>query len=450
MFDGKVAPGPILTSRALPAAQLEVWGGIECSVVRVRDMLRDQFRETGHHDRIADLEEVRALGVRTLRYPVSWERVAPDQPEECGWAWHEERLAEMRRIGIKPIVGFVHHGSGPAYTCLSDPRFPEKLADYAGRVARRFPWVEDWTPVNEPLTTARFSGLYGHWHPHRSDEASFIFMVALQCRAVLLAMRAIREVNPAARLVQTEDLGRTFATPELQYQADYENERRWLSLDLLAGRINPAHGWWGRCLASGVPQAWLEDFLAGDLAPMVFGLNYYITSERFLDQRLPFYPGHTHGGNGRHAYADTEAARVPMPAGLTGWLPRLRDAWHRYPEVPLAVTEVHLGCQEREEQVRWLNECWQAAETLRAEGADLRAVTPWALFGAVDWCSLLTQRRGRYEAGAFDTSGGSPRRTLLAEGVQALATRGTIEHRALRTPGWWRRDTRFHSALRTM
>ena len=62
-----------------------------------------------------------------------------------------------------------------------------------------------------------------------------------QVRGVRLAMRAIREVNPAARLVQTEDLGRAFSTPRLAYQAAHENQRRWLSLDLLLGRVDRQH-----------------------------------------------------------------------------------------------------------------------------------------------------------------------------------------------------------------
>ena len=54
---------------------------------------------------------------------------------------------------------------GPAYTSLADPEFPEKLAEYAGAVAKRYPWIGHYTPVNEPLTTARFSGWYGLWYP---------------------------------------------------------------------------------------------------------------------------------------------------------------------------------------------------------------------------------------------------------------------------------------------
>jgi dTDP-4-dehydrorhamnose reductase len=160
----------------------------------------------------------------------------------------------------------------------------------------------------------------------------------------------------------------------------------------------------------------------------------------------------THGGNGRHRYADTEAVRVPLPQGQTGWLPRLREAAERYPGTPLAVTEAHIGCTV-EEQVRWLAECWRAVAALRAEGGDIRAVTVWALFGAVDWCSLLTRRNGRYEAGAFDCGAGAggaaaPRPTLLAEAAAAFARQGSLEHPILDSPGWWAREDRLHPGLR--
>ena len=63
--------------------------------------------------------------------------------------------------------------SGPRSTSLVDPAFAEGLAAFARAVAERYPWVEDFTPVNEPLTTARFSGLYGHWYPHGRDDLTF-------------------------------------------------------------------------------------------------------------------------------------------------------------------------------------------------------------------------------------------------------------------------------------
>src|SRR5690606_310483 len=139
----------------------------------------------------------------------------------------------------EPIVGLVHHGSGPPGTSLVEDGFATGLAAHAAQVARRYPWASAYTPVNEPLTTARFSGLYGIWYPHGRDAALFARALVNECRATVLAMRAIREVNPAAKLVQTEDLGRIYSTPSLAYQADMENERRWVTWDLLCGRIDP-------------------------------------------------------------------------------------------------------------------------------------------------------------------------------------------------------------------
>lgn len=428
------------------ASGLELWGGIECTVVRVGDTWRDQLRECGHHARPGDLDAVAELGFRRLRYPVLWEHVAPDRPGECDWRWHDERLRRLRDLGMAPIVGLVHHGGGPRYTDLLDPGFPELLAEQAGRTARRYPWVRSWTPVNEPLTTARFSGLYGHWFPHRRDEASFLRMLVNECRAALLSMRAIRRAVPDAELVQTEDLGKTFSTAPLADQAAYENERRWLGLDLLCGRVDRAHPWWPRLCAAGVAERELDELLAGDLGPMVVGANHYVTSERFLDHRLALYPRHLHGGNGRGGYADVEAVRVPLqPHEATGWEPRLREVWERYGPLPLAVTEAHIGGCPEHEQVRWLLEAWQAAAALRAEGADIRAVTIWSLLGAVDWNSLLTRQTGHYESGAFDMRhpSGRPRPTLMAEAAKALAEHGAFDHPLSHQPGWWRRGDRF-------
>ena len=65
-------------------------------------------------------------------------------------------------------------------------------ATFAEAVARRYPWVLDFTPVNEPLTTARFGALYGHWYPHARDARSFARALMVQTWATVKAMRAIR------------------------------------------------------------------------------------------------------------------------------------------------------------------------------------------------------------------------------------------------------------------
>src|SRR5919202_3396826 len=113
---------------------IELWGGFEPTVNRVGDQYFDQFEASGHDRRIEDLDLAAGLGCRALRYPVLWERTHD-------FAWADERLARIRELGMRPIVGLVHHGSGPRNTDLLDDAFGPALAAYAERVAERYPWV---------------------------------------------------------------------------------------------------------------------------------------------------------------------------------------------------------------------------------------------------------------------------------------------------------------------
>ncbi len=420
-------------------AKLEIWGGIECTVNRVGDRFFDQIRRNGHEDRREDLDRFAALGVRTLRYPVLWERVAPEGLAKADWSWCDARLSRLRELGIRPIVGLVHHGSGPKHTSLVDSMFPEGLAAFARAVAERYPWVDAYTPVNEPLTTARFSGLYGIWYPHGRDDGCFLRALLGELRATVLAMRAVREVNPAALLVQTEDFGLTTSTPTLAYQAAYENERRMIAIDLLTGRIGRGHPLYEWLLGRGVKEEELALFRRETCPPDIIGVNYYVTSDRFLDERFEGYPACHHGGNGRHAYADVESVRV-AGQGICGHLGLLRTLWSRY-HIPLAITEAHLG-GPREEQMRWFVAAYRAAEQARAEGMDVRAVTAWALLGSFDWNVLVTREGNHYEPGAFDVRGPTPRPTALASLVRDFSRGQEPKHPALAVPGWWDRPER--------
>lgn len=427
-----------MSAEAEDPLEFGLWGGIECTVNRVRDAYFDQVERTGHEGRGEDLGRIAALGVRALRYPVLWERTVKGGRLDFGWA--DERLGELRGLGVRPIVGLVHHGSGPPGTSLLDDGFAEGLAAFAGAVAARYPWVTHFTPVNEPLTTARFSALYGHWYPHARSGPAFVRALLVQCRATVLAMRAVRKVTPCARLVQTEDFGRTYSTPPLAYQAEHENHRRLLGLDLLCGRVDFRHPLHRYLLSAGATEQDLAFFRQAPCPPDVIGVNYYVTSDRFLDERLDRYPAWTHGGNGRHRYADVEAVRVRQE-GLTGHLPLLLGLFERY-RLPLAITEAHLGGPP-DEQVRWLLEAWHAARAARVLGVRIQAVTAWSLLGAFDWDCLVVSPSGRYESGAFDVRSSPPRPTALAWALRALAGGGAYHPPAAAVPGWWRRPERL-------
>ena len=423
-----------------PATPLELWGGLECTVNRVQDRYFSQLERNGHSGRACDIARFAKLGIRAIRYPILWERTAPDGLERADWRWPDERLAALRDAGITPIAGLVHHGSGPRHTSLVDPGFPQALAEYAGAVAARYPWLELYTPVNEICTTARFSGLAGVWYPHGGDEATFIRALLTQCRATVLSMRAIRAVNPDAKLVQTDDLSKTYGTPEMEEITGFFNERRWLAWDLLCGMVDERHKLWRYLLDAGAGEEELLWFRANPCPPDVVGVNYYITSERWLDHRPERYPqSHRHVFRGM-PHADVEAPRA-LATPTPGIAPLLMETWERY-GLPIAITEAHIDAN-REDQLRWLLEIWNAALKARQQGADVRAVTVWALLGSFDWNCLVTECRGYYEPGPFDVRSSTPRPTALATLMRELASRRALSHPVLQGEGWWRRPGRF-------
>ena len=417
----------------------EVWGGVECTINRVGNTYFDQYTRGGHRVTMeADLERIASLGVRALRVGLQWEHFEATR----SWADSDRMLRKVCELGMRPIAGLLHHGSGPADTNLLDKAFPERLATYALAVAQRYPWLMDYTPVNEPQTTSRFSCLYGHWYPHHRSVESYSRALVNEIKGIVLAMRAIRTVQPKARLIHTEDGGATYATEELEaFRAEREH-RRWLGTDLLCGRVDLAHPMFEFLTRHGIPAEEVLWFRENVCPPDVLGLNYYVTSDRFLDHRTELYPENLPGGDtGSEPLVDIEAVRV-RSGDVMGVESMLMQAWNRY-GLPVAITEAHLGGAQ-EDQVRWLAEVWRGARAARTAGADVQAVTVWALLGLWNWCNLCTRDVGLYEPGVFDTPAGELRATPLVEVVEQMA-RG--EEPKLAVPeeeeGWWRRPDRF-------
>jgi dTDP-4-dehydrorhamnose reductase len=418
---------------------MELWGGHECTVNRVGDRWFDQTPRSGHEHRLEDLALFADLGIRRLRYPALWERISPDHPERRDFGWTDERLPEIRRLGMQPILTLCHHGSGPHYTSLLEESFAPGLARHAAAVAARYPWVEDYTPVNEPLTTARFSAMYGFWYPHVRDETAFWVALLNETDATRLGMRAIREVNPAARLVQTDDLGFCHASPPLQQVADFQNERRWMGWDLLCGAVVPGHALWKRLVACGLENR-LRAIADDPCPPNIIGVNHYLSSERLLDHQIEHHGGRALadralGESDGVVHVDVDAVRS-LPDAVIGLAGLVEQAWERY-RIPIAITECHLG-STREEQARWFIETWHEAERLRGRGVDLRAVTAWSLLGAYDWNRMVTRFIGHYEPGVFDVRSGTPQPTLMSRVLKDLAAGRCPAGPGLDVPGWWR------------
>lgn len=425
-----------------------IWAGPECSFLAVGGRLCDQLALTGHDGRPDDIERLASLGISAARYPVLWGRDR-GTGEATDWRWAGDRLERLAAAGIAPVVGLLHHGFGPADTDPLDPAWPAAFGRYAGEVARRFPEVTAFLPINEPLTTARFGGLYGWWPPYARDPAVFARLLLAQAVGWLEAARAIRAVRPGARLLVNEDVGRVFGTDALATTIAERNERRWLTFDLVTGRVGRDHPWWRILAIDRRARADLDRLRREPEPPDILGIDHYVTSDRFLDDRLDRYPDWTHAEEGGLAYVDVELVRV---AGypVDGFARALDDTWTRY-GLPVALTEVQLA-GEPDDQVGWWIEAWSEASRALAAGIPVVAVTAWSAFGAYDWSTMLRVARGTYEGGAFTlagvTAGSAPTWTPVADAIRATARiaaglDGTDRREPLpRRRGWWRHDDR--------
>jgi beta-glucosidase/6-phospho-beta-glucosidase/beta-galactosidase len=425
--------GQVESGLVAPCSRVEVWGGVECTCNRVRDCYFDQMELSGHTLRCEDLGRFAALGIQALRTGLIWERHVLDP----SWKFADERLACLDSLGIRCIAGLVHHGSGPSYTSLLDPFFSQGLSRYAGEVAARYPWIDAYTPVNEPHTTARFSGMYGIWYPHHMQRRSYLRALLNQCRATIFSMQAIREVNSRAQLIQTEDVGTIGGTDELRSTWELLSERRWLGVDLLCGRVDRHHPLYWYMRSEGISDREIYWFQDHRCPPDVIGINYYATSDRFLDHRCELYPADRRSAEG--PFVDVEAVRVkrgqPPDFGAL-----LTEAWYRY-KIPVAITEVHLAGPV-EDQIRWAALGWDGVMHARRAGAQCDAITFWALLGSYFWNSLVTCANGHYEPGVFDVGSGKAIATSLAEIVRQIARGDIPQHPALATPGWWAQEDR--------
>jgi len=420
--------------------QPEIWGGIECTINRVNNDFFDQLEFTGHYERLSDIDLIASCGIQTLRFPVLWEKHQPVLQDKICWNWAERSLNRLTELKITPIVGLLHHGSGPAFTDLSDSYFPTRFADYAYEVAKKFPFIEYYTPINEPLTTARFSGLYGHWYPHKRDSHEFARLLLNEMKGIVLAMKKIRTINANAKLIETEDLGKTYSTPTLQYQADFENIRRWLSYDFLFGRIDAQHPLYQYLLDLGLSEREVAFFVDNPCPPHTVGVNYYITSERFLDDKVENYPLANVGGNGKHRYVDVEAIRVRHES-KSGLEILLNECWERY-RTEMAVTEIHLNCSE-EQQVHWFKQAFDTCIKLKRQGLSIKAITAWALLGAFGWSKLVTAGKDEYESGVFNLKSGQPTPTLLYDLIKSFNNPRQKQFPVADGIGWWQTESRF-------
>jgi beta-glucosidase/6-phospho-beta-glucosidase/beta-galactosidase len=347
--------------------------GIECSYPTIEQgrWRRDELDSTGHYRRWQqDFALAREIGVTHIRYGPPLHLVFT-APGTFDWDLIEEPMAELRDCGPEPIVDLCHFGVPDWLGNFQNPEIAAALAEYAGAFAERYPWVRFYTPVNEMYVCARMSALDGVWNEQRCDEAAFATAAFNLASASVAMSDAILRARPDALFVNSESsefFQPCCPDPEVQRIAAFENERRFLPVDLIyAHEVSETmlaylrdHG----------KEAHYRRFMAREVPKRtILGIDYYEWNEKLID-------------------LDGERRAL---GELFGWYVIASQYYDRYRR-PMMHTETNRT--DASDAPRWLWRQWHNVQLLSAAGVPLVGFTWYSLTDQVDWDIGMTEAIG--------------------------------------------------------
>jgi beta-glucosidase/6-phospho-beta-glucosidase/beta-galactosidase len=356
--------------------------GIECSypTTAFGKWRRDQMNGTGHYERWSeDFELARQIGVSHLRYGPPLHRIFT-APGRYHWDLADEPLADLRERGPEPIVDLCHFGVPNWLGNFQNGDLPDALAEYAAAFAQRYPWVRFYTPVNEMYVCARMSALDGVWNEQLKGDKAFLTAAFNLAGSSVRMTEAILRHRPDAVFVNSESS--EFCQPccpdeRIQKIAQFENERRFLPLDLIF-----AHPVCEPMLEK-LREHGMEDdyrrFLAREVPKRtILGLDYYEWNERLID-------------NDGHPRALGE---------LFGWSVIASQYHQRYRRTMMHTETNRLDASDGP---RWLWRQWHNVQLLRSAGVPLVGFTWYSLTDQIDWAIGLGKSLGGVDpVGLFD------------------------------------------------
>lgn len=338
----------------------------------------DEMAKTGHYTHWeTDFGLLADIGIEFLRYgpPYFSTHTAPGQFD---WAFADATFNKLKELGITPIVDLCHFGVPDWLGNFQNPEFPFFFAEYARAFAVRFPDLLLYTPINEIFIAAMFSGQYGWWNECLQSDQAFVTALKHLCKANVLAMHAILQVQPNATFIQSESSEYFHAIdPQAAPLARFLNQKRFLSLDLTYG-YPLGVTMYEFLLQNGMTKNEYSWFIENQVkARCIMGNDYYVTNEHLV-----------------HPDGSTQAA-----GEIFGYYVITQQYYKRY-KLPIMHTETNIrmpACNE------WLIKQWANVHRLKHDGVPVVGFTWYSLLHQVDWDSALRNDAGNInELGLYD------------------------------------------------
>ena len=355
--------------------------GIECSYPTINHgkIRRDLLEETGHYTHWRDdLRLVKEMGLNVLRYGLPYYAIHQG-PDKYDWSFADEVMAEIKRLEITPILDLLHFGLPDWLGNFQNPELPIHFYNYTAEVARRYPWVRFYTPVNEIYVTARVSAKDGLWNEQLKTDRGFVTALKHIVATSILSAQCLASHRPDVVIVQSESAEYTHEARATQSaEVKLANKLRFLSLDLLYAHAPDADV----CmymLDNGLTRAEYDWFMAGEPPGyQIMGNDYYGRNEKIV---LP-------------------DGKILMAEDISGWYEITKEYYQRYHK-PVMHTETNIF--EAERGPLWLWKQWINVLRMRADGVPVLGFTWYSLIDQVDWDVELAQKRGTVnECGLYD------------------------------------------------
>jgi len=321
-------------------------GGFECSTHRTQDGRRLDLVASTRHDRLAaqDYERLRGAGIRVAREGLRWHLIEA-QPGTLDFSSLDPIVRAAQANEVQQVFDLCHYG-WPEWLDLWSPQFVTSFAGLARGFVR---WVRERsdetvlvTPVNEISFFSWAAGQVGIFFPYARGRGGEL--KAQLVRAAIAAIDAIREEDPAARILHTDPVINVIphpARPQDAAAAEAYRIAQFEAMDMLAGRARPELG--------GAP-AYVD----------VIGLNYY-------------HDNQWHYRSGRKVPRD-HASYKPLSALLAEWA-------RRY-ERPMILAETGIEDAARPDWLRWVG---SEVARARAQGTDIRGICLYPVVNHPGW-----------------------------------------------------------------
>jgi beta-glucosidase/6-phospho-beta-glucosidase/beta-galactosidase len=223
--------------------------GFECSTFIWKDQgRRNLVAETQHDTHVhEDYQLLRELGIAVAREGIPWPSV--DTDGHYDFSCIDPQIEAMNQAKVLPIWDLCHYGYPDHLDPFSD-QFVTAFAEYCRAAAEyvipRVRGPHFFTPINEITFFSFCGGEWGWVAPYKKTKEDRYRLRRSLCAAAIAGVRAIREVEPAARMVHIDPLVQVVAPvdrPDLQAAADHETYvDSYVAWDILAGKQHPELG----------------------------------------------------------------------------------------------------------------------------------------------------------------------------------------------------------------